>query len=433
MIDGVTDVVSVVRRADRGAAAADRRPAKQRSPGRRRPCSWVATPGIGKSRLVAELSKRATTAGAVVVTGQCLDVAEGGAPYAPVHEVLAQLGSSGAALRRQAGGGVAGGAAPRRRRAPGRGRRRGRPLGGPLDARPAHRARRRPGATRRDARGDVPRRRPGARRSDARPARRARARRARRAHPSGAVRPRRRRRAAARHPRNAAAGLAGQRRARAIRRQPVLRRGARRRRRAKGSIPPGLHELLLARLDRLDKVAQQVVRAAAVGGRRIGHRLLAAAVELPADVLDAGLAVPPGSTTSCSSTSTATRSATPSSTRPCSASCCPASAPACTPPSPGRSSSTTASSAAAWAAALVHHWTAAGRSDRAVAPALAAAVDAELAYALPEAQRYYDWLLATLDEGTRSPPPTCRCPAPRSSTGRPTSPAAPATSTVPPS
>ena len=52
---------------------------------------------------------------------------------------------------------------------------------------------------------------------------------------------------------------------------------------------------------------------------------------------------------------------------------------------------------AGWAAALVHHWVGAGRSGRAVAAALAAAVDAELAYALPEAQRYYDWLLATID------------------------------------
>ena len=57
----------------------------------------------------------------------------------------------------------------------------------------------------------------------------------------------------------------------------------------------------------------------------------------------------------------------------------------------------------AWAAALVHHWTAAGRRERGVAPALAAAVDAELAYALPEAQRYYDWLLDTLDEGIDGP------------------------------
>ena len=38
-----------------------------------------------------------------------------------------------------------------------------------------------------------------------------------------------------------------------------------------------------------------------------------------------------------------------------------------------------------------------------MAPALAAAVDAELAYALPEAQRYYDWLLETLDEGIDGP------------------------------
>ena len=91
--------------------------------------------GIGKSRLVAELSKRARAAGAVVVTGQCLDVADGGAPYAPVHEVLARLGSSGAERPGAAGGGAARGAAPRRRRTPGRGRHRGRPLGGPLEQR----------------------------------------------------------------------------------------------------------------------------------------------------------------------------------------------------------------------------------------------------------------------------------------------------------
>ncbi len=90
----------------------------------------------------------------------------------------------------------------------------------------------------------------------------------------------------------------------------------------------------------------------------------------------------------------------PSSTRRCSASCCRASAPACTPPTPGPSIFDHALVGAGWAAALVHHWAGAGRNDRAVAPALAAAVDAELAYALPEAQRYYDWLLSTMgDDG----------------------------------
>ena len=68
--------------------------------------------GIGKSRLIAELNKRASAAGALVVTGHCLDVADGGAPYAPVHEVLLQLGEQPggrpaealpAALRRVAG------------------------------------------------------------------------------------------------------------------------------------------------------------------------------------------------------------------------------------------------------------------------------------------------------------------------------------------
>jgi tetratricopeptide (TPR) repeat protein len=169
-----------------------------------------------------------------------------------------------------------------------------------------------------------------------------------------------------------------------------------------GVIPPGLHELLLARLDRLDKSSQQVVRTAAVGGRRVGHRLLAAAAELPADVLAAGLGEArrhhlllvdgQGYVFRHALVHEAVLGEL----------------------LPGERAGLHAAFAraiefdhglvgAAWAAALVHHWTAAGRSERGVAPALAAAVDAELAYALPEAQRYYDWLLETLDGGIDGP------------------------------
>jgi DNA-binding CsgD family transcriptional regulator/tetratricopeptide (TPR) repeat protein len=49
--------------------------------------------GIGKTRLVTELASRARAADAEVLIGGCLDLAEGGAPYAPVLEVLERLGT----------------------------------------------------------------------------------------------------------------------------------------------------------------------------------------------------------------------------------------------------------------------------------------------------------------------------------------------------
>lgn len=50
-----------------------------------------------------------------------------------------------------------------------------------------------------------------------------------------------------------------------------------------------LRDLLAGRIERLDSPTQQVIRAAAVGGRWISHRLLAEAAELSADVLFAAL------------------------------------------------------------------------------------------------------------------------------------------------
>ena len=139
-----------------------------------------------------------------------------------------------------------------------------------------------------------------------------------------------------------------------------------------------------------------MVRAAAIGGRRIGHRLLAAAVELPTDVLDAGLrSARQHHLLRVDEQGYAFRHALVHEA-------------VLDELLPGERAGLHSAYARAidfdhalvgggWAAALVHHWTAAGRSDRAIAPALAAAVDAELAYALPEAQRYYDWLLSVLD------------------------------------
>ena len=47
--------------------------------------------GVGKSRLVSEFSARAEAAGAAVITGGCLDLGEGGLPYAPFVEAMRAL------------------------------------------------------------------------------------------------------------------------------------------------------------------------------------------------------------------------------------------------------------------------------------------------------------------------------------------------------
>ncbi|WP_219632351.1 helix-turn-helix transcriptional regulator [Haloechinothrix aidingensis] len=47
--------------------------------------------GMGKSRLVAELGRRATEYGALVLTGRCVDMSEGSLPYLPFSDALAPL------------------------------------------------------------------------------------------------------------------------------------------------------------------------------------------------------------------------------------------------------------------------------------------------------------------------------------------------------
>ena len=181
MINGVTDVESVVRRPDRGAAAADRRLRSNDCRGvGGRARGWRQ---VGKSRLVAELAKRATAAGAVVVTGHCLDVAEGGAPsprrstrFSP-NSVTTPAPAPGRRRRYRPPC-----AEPRPAKAR-RAHRRGRPLGRPIDPRSAHRACRRARAAPHVARRHLSHRQPGAWQPDSRPARRARSRRARGAPP----------------------------------------------------------------------------------------------------------------------------------------------------------------------------------------------------------------------------------------------------------
>ncbi len=55
------------------------------------------------------------------------------------------------------------------------------------------------------------------------------------------------------------------------------------------TLPDDLVDLLLVRLDVLSPAGEEVVRAAAVAGRRVSHALLDAAAGLPRDVLDQGL------------------------------------------------------------------------------------------------------------------------------------------------
>ncbi|SFQ07886.1 regulatory protein, luxR family [Amycolatopsis arida] len=50
--------------------------------------------GVGKTRLVTELAEHAAAAGALVLTGRCLDVREGGLPYLPFAEALTPLATA---------------------------------------------------------------------------------------------------------------------------------------------------------------------------------------------------------------------------------------------------------------------------------------------------------------------------------------------------
>src|SRR5256885_2044799 len=55
--------------------------------------------GVGKTRVLTELADDASERGALVLTGRCLDIREGGLPYLPFAEALTPLtGSSDAAV-----------------------------------------------------------------------------------------------------------------------------------------------------------------------------------------------------------------------------------------------------------------------------------------------------------------------------------------------
>ncbi|MFI6559669.1 AAA family ATPase [Streptomyces sp. NPDC050534] len=58
---------------------------------------------------------------------------------------------------------------------------------------------------------------------------------------------------------------------------------------AAGGVPSGLADVLLIRVEQLSETAQQVLRTAAVAGRRVEHDLLRDAVRLPEDELESAL------------------------------------------------------------------------------------------------------------------------------------------------
>jgi DNA-binding CsgD family transcriptional regulator/tetratricopeptide (TPR) repeat protein len=58
---------------------------------------------------------------------------------------------------------------------------------------------------------------------------------------------------------------------------------------AGGAMPSGLADVLLIRIEQLSETAQQVLRTAAVAGRRVEHDLLRDAVQLPEDELESAL------------------------------------------------------------------------------------------------------------------------------------------------
>ncbi|RZQ63174.1 helix-turn-helix transcriptional regulator [Amycolatopsis suaedae] len=58
--------------------------------------------GVGKTRLLAELAEHATATGALVLTGRCLDLRDGGLPYLPFAEALTPLAAVEAVRARPA-------------------------------------------------------------------------------------------------------------------------------------------------------------------------------------------------------------------------------------------------------------------------------------------------------------------------------------------
>jgi ATP/maltotriose-dependent transcriptional regulator MalT len=156
-------------------------------------------------------------------------------------------------------------------------------------------------------------------------------------------------------------------------------------------VPPLLSDLLASRLTRLSPDTQLVLRVAAVGGRRVGHDRLSAVLTIDASALDNALREARDAniiTTEPAEERYEFRHALlheavyadvlPGERRTYHARYAELLA-----ASPGRSG------IEAWAE-LAHHWRAAGDEGQALAAMVEAGLAAEAGYALPEAHRYYE-------------------------------------------
>ena len=168
-----------------------------------------------------------------------------------------------------------------------------------------------------------------------------------------------------------------------------------------GVLPESVRELLLARLEALSPATQQVLRAAAAAGRRVGHELLRAVADLQEDHLeqalraavDAGvLVVEPDDRLYVfrhALLHEAVRSTIlPGESVRLNRRLAEA---LCTDPSMA------ADAAHAVAGRVALHWHAAGDLGRTLTASLTAAGEAEHALAFPEALRHYERVIALLD------------------------------------
>ena len=187
--------------------------------------------------------------------------------------------------------------------------------------------------------------------------------------------------------------------------QRLLRRGAARRVLGgrHGGCPAGLADLLLARIERLSRAAQQVLRAAAVTGRRVDDELVRQASGLAAPEYDDAvreavahqLLVPDGE-------QRVLRSGTRCCARPSTPTCCPASGPGCT----RRLAELLAderrlAEVPGTAAELAHHSLASHDIPGAFAASVSAGQEAERLAAPAEAHRHYDQALSLWERVAR--------------------------------
>ncbi|HWC67402.1 MAG TPA: AAA family ATPase [Acidimicrobiales bacterium] len=171
-------------------------------------------------------------------------------------------------------------------------------------------------------------------------------------------------------------------------------------------LPPLLRDVMAARVEQLSSGTQVVLRAAAVGGRRIEHDRLAAVLPLDdtdltaalREARDANLITADAESGRYEFRHALLHEAVYADTLPGERSRYHAAYAELVSGRPGPRELED------WAQ-LAHHWRAAGRTDAALVAAVEAGLAAEAGYALPEADRYYDAALELWDALAGPPPP----------------------------